>query len=71
MFRQRMDARIRIGFGELRSTPTQVLLTARVNGFDPVVTVFRFQGRRIAAVRDDLSMQAAESALAVRSQATC
>jgi hypothetical protein len=64
MFRQRMDARIRIGFEELRSTPTEVLLTARVNGFDPVVTVFSFQGRHIAAVRDYPSMEAAESALA-------
>jgi hypothetical protein len=27
----------------MRSTPTQVLLTARVNGSDPVVTVFSFQ----------------------------
>jgi hypothetical protein len=64
MFRARMDAGIRIGFEELRSTPTQVLLTARVNGFDPVVTVFSFQGRRIAAVRDYPSMAAAEAALA-------
>jgi hypothetical protein len=46
MFRQRMDAGIRVGFDELRSTPCHVLLTARVNGADPVVTAFSFQGRR-------------------------
>jgi hypothetical protein len=28
MFRQRRDAGIRIGFDELRSTPSQVVLTA-------------------------------------------
>jgi hypothetical protein len=64
MFRQRMDAGIRIGFDELRSTPTQVLLTARVNGSAPVVTVFSFQGRRITGVQDYSSMAAAEAALA-------
>jgi hypothetical protein len=63
MFRQRMNAGIRIGFDELRSTSTQVLLTARIDGFDPVVTVFSFQGRRIVAIRDYPSMEAAESAL--------
>src|SRR6266545_6366778 len=42
MFRQRMDSGIRIAFDEMRSTPTQVALTARVNGFDPVVSVFSF-----------------------------
>jgi ketosteroid isomerase-like protein len=63
MFRQRMDAGIRIGFDELRSTPTQVLLTARVNGSAPVVTVFSFQGRRITGVQDYSSMAAAEAAL--------
>jgi limonene-1,2-epoxide hydrolase len=62
MFRQRMNAGIRIGFDELRSTSTQVLLTARIDGFDPVVTVFSFQGRRIVAIRDYPSMEAAESA---------
>jgi hypothetical protein len=69
MFRQRMDAGIRVGFDELRSTPTQVLLTARVNGSDPVVTVFSFQGRRIVTVQDYPSMQAAEAALAGPRQA--
>jgi limonene-1,2-epoxide hydrolase len=64
MFRQRMDAGIRIGFDELRSTPTHVMLTARVNGSAPVVTVFSFQGRRIVHVRDYPSMEAAEAALA-------
>jgi hypothetical protein len=64
MFRARMDSQIRIGFDELRSTPTQVLLTARVDGFDPVVTVFSFQGRRIVNVKDYPSMAAAEAALA-------
>jgi SnoaL-like domain len=50
MSRERRNAGIRIGFDELRSTPTQVLLTARVNCSNPVVTVFSFQGRRIGAV---------------------
>jgi limonene-1,2-epoxide hydrolase len=63
MFRQRMDSRIRIGFDELRSTPTQVVLTARVDGFDPVVSVFSFQGRRIVTVRDYPSMKAAQAAI--------
>ena len=63
-FRQRMDAGIRIAFDELRSTPTHVLLTARINGFDPVVTVFSFQGRRIVTVKDSPSMAAAEAAIA-------
>lgn len=65
-FRQRMDAGIRIGFDELRSTPTQVMVTARVNGSDPVVTVFSFQGRRIVTVKDYPSIQAAEAALGGR-----
>jgi hypothetical protein len=69
MFRQRMDAGIRVGFDELRSTPTQVLLTARVNGAAPVVTVFSFQRRRITRVKDYPSMQAAEAALAGPRQA--
>jgi len=66
MFRQRMDSGIRVGFDEMRSTPTQVVLTARVDGFDPVVTVFSFEGRRIVAIRDYTSMEAAESASAGR-----
>jgi SnoaL-like domain len=64
MFRQRMDSRIRIGFDEMRSTPTHVILTARVDGYDPVVTVFTFEGRRIVAVQDYPTMEAAEAALA-------
>ena len=68
MFRHRMDAGIRVGFDELRSTPTEVLLTARVNGSDPVVTVFSFLGRRIVAVKDYPSMAAAEAAIAGPSQ---
>ena len=64
MFRQRRDAGIRISFDEMRSTPTHVLLTARINDSDPVVTVFSFQGRRIAAVQDYPSMAAAEAAIA-------
>ena len=51
MFRQRMDSRVRVGFDELRSTPTQVLVTARVSGSDPVVTVFSFQRRHNHDVR--------------------
>jgi hypothetical protein len=31
---------------DLRSTPTQVALTAWVDGFDPVVSVFGFEERR-------------------------
>jgi hypothetical protein len=31
---------------------------------DPVVSVFRFEGRRIAAVADHPSMEAAQSAMA-------
>jgi limonene-1,2-epoxide hydrolase len=64
MFRARMDSRIRVGFDELRSTPTQVMLTARINGSAPVVTVFSFEGRRIVTVKDYPSMAAAEAALA-------
>jgi hypothetical protein len=69
MFRQRLDARIRIGFDELRSTPTQVLVTARAADFGAVVSVFSFQGRRIVTVRDYPSMAAAEAALAGPSRA--
>jgi ketosteroid isomerase-like protein len=64
MFRQRRDAGIRIGFDELRSTPSQVLVTARAADFGAVVTVFSFQGRRITSVKDYPSMEAAEAALA-------
>jgi ketosteroid isomerase-like protein len=64
MFRQRMDGGIRIGFDELRSTPSQVLVTARAADFGAVVTVFSFQGRRIVAVRDYPSMEAAQAAIA-------
>jgi hypothetical protein len=60
MFRQRREAGIRIAFDEMRSTPAEVALTARVDGRDPVVTVFSFQGRRIATVRDYPSTTAAE-----------
>lgn len=63
MFRQRMDARIRIGFDELRSTPTQVLVTARAADFGAVVSVFSFQGRRIVTVKDYPSMEAAQAAI--------
>jgi limonene-1,2-epoxide hydrolase len=66
MFRQRMGAGIRVGFDELRSTPTHVILTARVDGYEPVVSVFSFQGRRITAVRDYPSMEAAQAAMAGR-----
>jgi hypothetical protein len=69
MFRQRMHSEIRIGFDGLHPTSTQILLTARVNGSGPVVTVFRFQGRRIVTVKDYPSMEAAEAALAGRGRA--
>jgi hypothetical protein len=64
MFRQRRSSGVRVVFDELRSTPTQVILTARVADSDPVVSVFSFEGRRIAAVADYPSMEAAESAMA-------
>ena len=64
MFRQRRNAGIRIMFDEMRSTPTHVLLTARINGSDPVVTVFSFQDRRIVTVKDYPSMATAEAAIA-------
>jgi hypothetical protein len=64
MFRQRRNAGIRISFDEMRSTPRHVVLTARINGSDPVVTVFSFQGRRITAVQDYPSMAAAEAVIA-------
>jgi hypothetical protein len=60
MFRQRREAGIRIAFDEMRSTPAGVALTARVDGGDPVVSVFSFQGRRIVTVRDCPSTKAAE-----------
>ena len=44
-FRRRMDAGIRVAFDELRSTPTEVVLTARATDFGRVVSVFSFQGR--------------------------
>ena len=68
MFRQRMDAGIRVGFDELRSTPSQVLVTARAADFDAVVSVFSFQGRRIVAVKDYPSMEAAEAERSAPSQ---
>jgi SnoaL-like domain len=63
MFRQNRDAGIRIEFDEMRSTPTQVVLTARVAGSDPVFSVFSFKERRIASIVDYPSMEAAESAV--------
>jgi hypothetical protein len=44
MFRERKASGVRVGFDELRSTPTHVVLTARVDGFDPV-SVFGFEVR--------------------------
>jgi ketosteroid isomerase-like protein len=63
MFRQNRDAGIRIEVDEMRSTPTQVVLTARVAGSDPVFSVFSFKERRIASIVDYPSMEAAESAV--------
>jgi hypothetical protein len=40
------------------------VLTVRVDGDDPVGSVFAFQGRRIVAVADSPSVEAAEAALA-------
>ena len=69
MFRQRMDAGIRIAFDELRSTPTQVILTVRAADLGRVVSVFSFQGRRIVTVKDYPSMKAAEAEMVGPSQA--
>jgi hypothetical protein len=69
MFHQRRDAGIRIEFDELRSTPSQVLVTARAADFGAVVSVFSFQGRRIVTVKDYPSMEAAEAEIAGPSQA--
>jgi hypothetical protein len=64
MFRQRMTSSVRITFDEMRSTPTKVVLTARIAGSDPIVSVFHFKGRRIVSITDYPSMEAAEPALA-------
>jgi SnoaL-like domain len=69
MFGQRRDAGIGIEFDELRSTPGQVLVTARAADFGAVVSVFTFQGRRIVTVKDYPSMEAAEAEIAGPSQA--
>ena len=63
MFRQRMASGIRVGFDERRSTPTEVVVTARAADFGRVVSVFSFQGRRIVAVKDYPSMEAAQAAI--------
>ena len=63
MFRQRRRAGIRVQFDELRSTPSQVLVTARAADFGAVVSMFSFQGRHITSVKDYPSMCAAEAAL--------
>jgi hypothetical protein len=64
MFRGRMGSGIRITFDEMRFTPTHVVLTARAADFGSVVSVFSFEGRRIVAVADYPSTEAAEAALA-------
>jgi hypothetical protein len=64
MFRARMASGTRIGFDELGSTPSQVLVTARAADFGADVSVFSFQRRRIVAVKDYPSMENAEAALA-------
>jgi ketosteroid isomerase-like protein len=63
MFHARMASGTRIGFDELRSTPSKVLVTARAADFGAVVSVFSFQGRHITSVKDYPSMEAAEAAL--------
>jgi ketosteroid isomerase-like protein len=63
MFRQRRNSGVSVTFDELRSTPTRVVLTARAADFGRVVSVFSFEGRRIVAIADYPSMEAAESAL--------
>jgi hypothetical protein len=57
---------VRIKFDEMRSMPTQVVLTAGVDGLDPIVSVFGFEGRRIVTVSDYSSMEAADQALVGR-----
>jgi hypothetical protein len=64
MFRQRLTSGVRITFDEMRSTSTKVVLTARIAGSDPIVSVFHFKGRRIVSIMDYPSMEAAEPALA-------
>jgi ketosteroid isomerase-like protein len=66
MFRQRRDSGVRITFDEMRSTPTQVVLTVRAADFGSVVSVFTFEGRRIVAIADYPSTGAAEAALGQR-----
>jgi hypothetical protein len=68
MFRARMASGTRIGFDELGSTPSQVLVTARAADFGADVSVFSFQRRRIVAVKDYPSMAAGEAAIAGPSQ---
>ena len=63
MFRERRDSGVRITFDEMRSTPTQVMLTVRAADFGRVVSVFTFEGRRIAAIADYPSTGAAEAEL--------
>ena len=63
------NAGIRIEFDELRSTPSQVLVTARAADFGAVVTVFSCKGRRIVTVKDYPSMAAAQAAIADPTQA--
>ena len=63
MFRQRRRAGIWIQFGELRSTPSQVLVTARAADFGAVVSVCSFQGRHITQCQGLPPMAAAEAAL--------
>jgi hypothetical protein len=60
MFRQRLTSGVRITFDEMRSTPTKVVLTARIAGSDPIVGVFHFKGRRIVSIADYPSTEAAE-----------
>jgi limonene-1,2-epoxide hydrolase len=69
MFRQRMDAGTRVAFDEMRSTPTEVVPTARATDFGRVVSVFSFQGRRIVTIKDYPSMEAAQAAIAGPSRA--
>jgi ketosteroid isomerase-like protein len=64
MFRQRRSSGIRVVFDELRSTPTQVTLTARVADSDPVVSVFPLRGPPDRRRRGLHSMEAALSAMA-------
>jgi ketosteroid isomerase-like protein len=64
LFRARMRSGVHVDFDEIRATPTHVILTPRIGGSDPVVSVFTIQDSRIVHVEDHETREAAEAALA-------